>query len=118
MASFAKLKDNIVQQVIVVHDNEVPTEKQGIAFLKSIYSDEDCTWVQSDDRAEVKFRKNKAEIGGTYNKELDAFIPPCNFKSWIFNKETCRYEAPIPRPAHWCRWNEEKQKWDLHGKDY
>ena len=118
MASFAKLKNNIVQQVIVVHDNEVPTEEQGIRFLKSLYPNEDCTWVQTDDNVEAKFRKNRANIGDTYDKNLDAFIPACRFKSWTFNKETCRYDPPVPRPAHWSRWNEEKQKWDLHGIDY
>ena len=118
MAAFAKVKDNIVQQVISVHDNEVPTEEKGIEFLKSLFPNEDCTWVQTDENAEVKFRKNRANIGDTYNKELDAFIPRCDFKSWKFNKDTCRFDPPIPRPAHWCRWNEEKMKWDLAGIDY
>ena len=112
MASFAKLQDNIVQQVVVVHNNEAPTEEQGIKFLKSLYTKEDCVWVQTDENVEAKFRKNRANIGDTYNKELDAFIPRCDFKSWTFNKETCRYDPPVPRPAHWCRCNEEKQKWD------
>ena len=69
MAAFAKVKDNIVQQVISVHDNEVPTEEKGIEFLKSLFPNEDCTWVQTDENAEVKFRKNRANIGDTYNKE-------------------------------------------------
>ena len=118
MASFAKLQDNIVQQVVVVHNNEAPTEEQGIKFLKSLYTKEDCVWVQTDENVEAKFRKNRANIGDTYNEQLDAFIPRCDFKSWTFNKETCRYDPPVPRPAHWGRLNEEKQKWDLHGKDY
>ena len=118
MASFAKLQDNIVQQVVVVHDNEAPTEAQGIKFLKSLYPKEDCIWVQTDENVEAKFRKNRANIGDTYNEQLNAFIPRCNFNSWTFNKETCRYDPPVPKPAHWCRWNEEKLKWDLHGKDY
>ena len=119
MAYFAKLQNNIVVHIEVIHDNEAKTEEQGIKFLKSIYPNSNCEWVQtSDDSLNVTFRKNQAQKGGTYNKQLDAFIPPCDFKSWTFNKETCRYYPPIPRPAHWCRWNEEKQKWDLYGKDY
>ena len=53
MASFAKLQDNIVQQVVVVHNNEAPTEEQGIKFLKSLYTKEDCVWVQTDENVEA-----------------------------------------------------------------
>ena len=40
MAHFAQLKnssDNTVVKVVVVHDNEAPTEEAGITFLKSLY---------------------------------------------------------------------------------
>ena len=49
MAHFAQLKnssDNTVVKVVVVHDNEAPTEEAGITFLKSLYGSE-TIWKQT-----------------------------------------------------------------------
>jgi hypothetical protein len=58
------------------------------------------------------FRKNYAGIGYTYNAELDAFVPPKPFASWVLNNETAQWEAPVPMPAEgmW-RWDEDEQEW-------
>ena len=45
MAHFAQIKDGIVQQVIVVHNNEVPDEETGKAFIASIGLDGE--WIQT-----------------------------------------------------------------------
>ena len=63
---------------------------------------------------EVPLRKNYACIGGKYDRQRDAFIPPKIFNSWILNEETCLWEAPIPMPvkdgfAYY--WDEENLKW-------
>jgi hypothetical protein len=59
------------------------------------------------------YRKNYAGIGFTYNQELDAFIPPKPYSSWILNENTCLWEAPIPYPNNqkMCQWDEFEQKW-------
>lgn len=59
------------------------------------------------------FRKNYAGIGYTYDPVRDAFIPPCAFKSWILNEQTCIWEAPIPYPNDGknYNWNEDELKW-------
>jgi hypothetical protein len=44
------------------------------------------------------FRKNFAGIGLTYNYDLDAFICPKPYNSWILNETTCDWECPIPYP--------------------
>lgn len=44
------------------------------------------------------YRKNYAGIGFTYNSQLDAFIPPKPFSSWILDERTCQWIAPIPIP--------------------
>ena len=47
MAHFAKIdENNIVQQVVVVHNNEAPTEEAGKLFLESVYKD-GATWLQT-----------------------------------------------------------------------
>ena len=46
MAHFAQLNNNIVTQVIVVNNEEVPDEATGIAFCKSLFG-EDTEWMQT-----------------------------------------------------------------------
>jgi hypothetical protein len=60
-------------------------------------------------------RKNYAGIGYTYDQELDAFIPPKPYASWILNEDTALWEAPIPYPTdgEFYTWNEEDLSWDL-----
>lgn len=38
-------------------------------------------------------------IGQTYSRELNGFIPPKPYESWILNEETLKWEAPVPKPT-------------------
>ena len=72
---------------------------------------------------EVGFRKNYAQIDGTYNAELDAFLNPKPFPSWILNEENCRWEAPIrnpqlDNPAIDHHWDEDVQNWVVTPADF
>ena len=47
MAHFAKLgTGNIVKNVIVVHNNEAPTEQAGVDFINNLYGTNDI-WKQT-----------------------------------------------------------------------
>jgi hypothetical protein len=61
----------------------------------------------------VPYRKNYAAIGYTYDKDRDAFIAPKQFNSWIFNENTCQWEAPIPYPMDdkMYYWDESTTNW-------
>lgn len=59
----------------------------------------------------AKIRKNYAGIGFTYDANLDAFIPPKPFDSWILNNQTANWEAPVPKPQGRHKWNEETLSW-------
>jgi hypothetical protein len=126
MAHFCKLdEDNIVTQVIVVDNRDLTDphtgqedEILGIAFCKKLLGGD---WVQTSYNG--NFRVRYAGIGHSYNKDLDAFIPPSPFPSWILNSETADWESPIgPAPelteeeqeafANYV-WNEETTEWDL-----
>ena len=118
MAHYAFLdENNIVVDVIVGKDED----------------DEDYDWEQYYGNIEGKrckrtsyntysnthpsgtpFRKNYASIGGTYDEERDAFIPPKKYQSWVLNEETCCWDPPIPYPSdgHYYLWNEETLSWD------
>jgi len=44
------------------------------------------------------FRMNYASVGGTYDEEKDAFIPPKPYDSWTLDESTCLWKPPIPLP--------------------
>jgi hypothetical protein len=58
-------------------------------------------------------RKNYAGIGYTYNEDLDAFISPKPFQSWVLNSDTCQWEAPILKPDDnkYYSWDEKLVNW-------
>jgi hypothetical protein len=56
-------------------------------------------------------RKNYASIGFSYDSELDAFIAPKPYPSWLLNQETAKWEAPIPMPDGFYSWDEETLSW-------
>jgi len=127
MAHFACLdENNVVTQVIVVanedtsdvNGNEV--EEIGVAFCKKLLG-ADTNWKQTS--YNNNFRVRYAGIGYSYNAELDAFIAPKPFESWVLNTETADWESPVgPAPAlteaeiearSFYRWDEEGGAWVL-----
>jgi len=129
MASFAKLDNNIVINVVSVvnevlqDSNGVEQEQLGIDFLKKLYNEPNAIWKQTSYNTRggahnnngIPFRKNHASIGYTYDEEKDAFIPPKPFDSWILNENTCLWEAPVNKPEDGNRyvWNEQTLSWEL-----
>jgi hypothetical protein len=116
MAHFAKLnEENIVTQVIVVDNKDIldengqESEQKGIEFCANLLGG---TWMQTSYNA--SFRKNYAGKGYSYNQDLDAFIPPKPYNSWILNETTYKWDAPTPYPTDGGRynWNEETLSWD------
>lgn len=74
MAHFAKINsDNVVEQVIVINNNEVPDEAIGIAFCKSLFG-EDTNWIQTSYNG--NFRGRFAGVGMTYDPIKDEFVAP------------------------------------------
>lgn len=117
MAHFAKLdENNVVTEVIVVHNNELldengqESEAKGLDFLIS-WSNGYTKWKQTSYNGTI--RKNYAGIGYTYDYSRDAFISPQPFSSWVLNESTCRWEPPIPMPedGNFYAWDEQTQSW-------
>ena len=130
MAHFARLdENNIVQQVVVVHNNVATTEQAGVDFLNNLYKTND-NWKQTSYNTHggehllggTPFRKNYAGKGMTYDAAKDAFIPIQPHASWILNETTCDWEGPIAKPDDGKRyeWNEaayqadNTQGWELN----
>jgi hypothetical protein len=115
MAHFARLdKDNIVQEVLVVNNDELldengnETEQKGKDFCNSLFGGH---WIQTSFNS--KIRKNFAGVGFFYNEVLDAFVPPQPFASWIYNEINYSWDAPTPMPTDVPRfWNEKLLTWE------
>jgi len=117
MAHFAQIdENNLVIQVIVVHNNEThlpdgtESEQKGIDFCKTLFGTH-TNWVQTSYNR--TFRKNYGGIGYTYDPTRDAFIPAQPFASWVLNEDTCQWEAPIPYPTDnkLYTWDEATTSW-------
>jgi hypothetical protein len=79
VAHFARVKNNVVYEVIVVN-NEVlenkpfpESEPIGIEFCKSLFG-QDTEWLQTSYNS--SFRGRYAGSGMIYNAELDEFLLP------------------------------------------
>ena len=116
MAHFAQLnEDNLVTQVIVVANQDtadqdgVENEAIGSQFCNNLLGGK---WVQTSYNA--KIRKNYAGVGYKYDAELDAFIPPQPFNSWLLDTDKAQWKAPVDYPTEEGRfvWNEETLTWD------
>jgi hypothetical protein len=77
MAHFAKVENGVVQQVIVVANDDAPTEAAGQAFLESLGLTGE--WVQTsynNNAVEGASRGKYAGIGDTWNgTEFVAPVP-------------------------------------------
>lgn len=62
------------------------------------------------------FRKNYAGVGYRYDPELDAFIPPKPYASWVLNQQTCLWQAPVsmPNDNRQYKWDETTINWILN----
>lgn len=101
MAHFAELNaDNVVTRVIVVANkdtadaNGVEKEYIGAAFCEKLFGG---TWKQTS--YNNSFRKHYAGIGYTFNSDIDAFVPPKPYASWVLDEETANWNAPIAMPG-------------------
>ena len=112
MSHFAKVKNNIVTEVIVAEAE----------FFDTFVDTSPGEWIQTSYNTiggehllgGTPLRKNYAGIGFTYDATKDAFIPPQEFDSWTLNESTCLWEPPVAYPSDGkdYRWNETTTAWD------
>lgn len=96
MAHFAKLNsENVVDQVVVLHNNDAPDEISGVTFLNNLFGA--ANWVQTSYNGNI--RKNYAGLGYVYDSGRDAFIAPQPFPSWTLVEKTCQWAAPVAMPT-------------------
>lgn len=119
MAHFAQIDANwIVEQVIVV-DNSILFNEQGVEcdwlgeqFCQQLFGAY-TKWIQTSYN-KSKY-KNFAGIGYTFDPNRDAFIPPKPYPSWLLDESTCQWVPPVPYPVDGERysWDEPTTSWVL-----
>jgi hypothetical protein len=119
MAHFAKVLNNLVTQVIVAEPEFFETFVDTVPgkWIQTSYNTyggihyDPMTREASVDQSKA-LRKNYATIGGSYNEQLDAFIPPKPYASWTLDEDTCLWNAPSARPEGFYTWNEDILNWE------
>ena len=112
MSHFAEVDStNTVLRVIVAEQD----------FINSGAVGDPTRWVQTSYNTSrgvhlqggTALHGNYAGAGYTYDVTLDAFLAPKPYASWVLNKTTYSWNAPIPQPNDDKRykWNEEKKQW-------
>jgi hypothetical protein len=113
MAHYAFLdENNVVTEVIVGIDETELIEGELPEVWYGKFRSQTC--IRTSYNGNI--RKNYAGIGYTYDEELDAFIPPKPFASWLLDEETCQWVSPVPYPSDapegtWYVWDEDSQDW-------
>ena len=111
MSHFAKVTDGKVTQVIVA-------EKE---FFDTYVDSTPGEWIQTSYNTQggvhklggTPLRGNYAGIGYTYDRTNDVFYAPQPYASWVLNKTTWSWEAPVAMPTDDKRysWDEETKSW-------
>ena len=115
MAHWAELDENNIVLRVAVTSNEHPDEgyqwlidNLGGRWLKTSYNTARGVHLLGG----TPLRWHYASIGDTYDEELDAFIQPCVFKGWIFDKEQMDWFPPKPQPdSGFWEWNNDLEDW-------
>jgi hypothetical protein len=116
MAHFAEIdtdRNNLVLRVVVVANKDtsdadgVEKEHIGAAYLEKLLGG---TWKQTSYSG--KTRKNYAGVGYTYREDIDAFVAPKPYPSWVLD-ENAQWQAPVPMPddGKMYSWDEAAQAW-------
>lgn len=119
MAHFAKVQNGEVTQVIVAEPEffETFVDTTPGEWLQTSYNTRGGVHYGQDGQPDggVALRKNYAGIGFTYDRTLDAFIPPQPYASWVLNETSCLWECPVayPTDGQMYTWNEETTSWDV-----
>lgn len=122
MAHYARVNsDNIVTYVtpvlnsLITDESGVEHEEWGVKILHETIPDSvGDRWIQTS--YNNNFRKRYASIGGTWNEELNAFIPPKAYESWTFDSEELLWAPPVPFPpveegVRGYYWDEDVKNW-------
>jgi hypothetical protein len=117
MAHWAELNENNIVLRVTVGDNNDPNGDEGYQWLidnlggrwlKTSYNTANGQHLLSG----VPFRGNYAGVGGSYHEDIDVFMPPKEYPSWIIDTTNYTWMPPMPQPdsGFWI-WDEDTVSW-------
>jgi hypothetical protein len=112
MAHYALLdENNVVTQVITGIDETELIEGLDPETWYGNFTGQVCKRTSYNGN----IRKHYAGLGYIYDYDLDAFLPPKPFASWLLDEETFFWEAPVayPTDGFTYKWNEATEDWEL-----
>lgn len=111
MSHWAELDENNIVTRVTVGDNNDPNGDEGYQWLIDNLGGR---WVKTSYNANI--RKNFAGVGFYYDENLDAFISPKPFNSWVLNENTCQWECPVlyPNDGYLYMWDEDSLSWKAY----
>ena len=111
MAHYAFLDENNIVTEVIVGKNEGEDGKSGEDWEAHYGAFRGQVCKKTSYNGNI--RKNYAGIGFKYDADLDAFVPPQPFASWMLNNDTSQWEAPAAKPddGKFYVWDEETISW-------
>jgi hypothetical protein len=115
MSHFAKVLDGKVIQVIVAEPE----------FFENFVDSSPGAWIQTSYNTHGNqhpegrpLRGNYAGIGFNYDQTNDVFYAPQPYTSWILNKDTWLWSAPVdyPTDGQSYNWDESTVSWKAKDK--
>jgi len=116
MKIYCKLKPStkeVLQMRLIGDDVAGPDmSAQGEEYCHNTFGGE---WKQCSQ--DGSFRKNYPGNGWFYREDLDGFVAPQPYPSWVLDESTCDWEAPNPpgpmpfEAPYVFTWDEETQSW-------
>lgn len=107
MGHYAKVENGIVTEVIVADSLDWCESTLGGEWIQTSYN----TFGGVHSGGKFPIHKNYAGIGYTFDGV--GFAAPQPFPSWVLNKDTYLWEAPVAYPVDGkpYTWNEDDQGW-------
>jgi hypothetical protein len=123
MAHFAQIDENntVLRVIVVADEHEADGENWCNNFIGGRWKQTSYnTSANTHSMGKSPLRKNYAGVGFYYDTQLDAFIPPKPYDSWLLDEDTCHWEAPVPYPEDadptqgiLYMWDEDNIQWVL-----
>ena len=118
MAHYAFLNENNIVTEVITGRNEGELNIDWEAYYGEIRN-QVCkrtsynTHCGDHNNGGIPFRKNYAGIGYSYDEEIDGFIAPQPYPSWLLDMDTACWESPVPYPEEegFYTWDEETLSW-------
>lgn len=117
MAHWAEVDENNIVLRVLVGDNDDPNGDEGYQWLIDNLGG---TWIKTSYNTSqgqhlfggTQLRGNYASPGYKYYEDIDAFMPPKDYPSWIINSENYTWIPPVPKPDSglW-EWDEATVSW-------